>query len=250
KNMEPAVKRDYYETFRKGNFQNLNELFFSDLEEKSRDIFNSIEQLTNSADFETIFVIPPANLLDWERRTPLLKGDTDPIKWHQLLHETQLHIEHNEFEQALNCALHMNQVDNGSNSSSKRLVAQSLLALKNSSQAIDFLKEEAELAIANSNLTSFPVTPAIISSTVKKGDYSFVIIDLEAEILKMTNQEILGENVFVDYCHLNPYGFSLFASIITKHILKIDTLSKNYNETDICQSIEPQQLSAIYLYIA
>jgi hypothetical protein len=244
-------KRKYYEAFEQGAFNQMPRLFHDDFYNNSLKIFDEIDKAIRNENFKTFFVIPPSNLHHWQRRTPLFKGKYDFVGWHKRLEDALCNLKNGDYERALLDGRAMIDIDKNTCSTSQRVVADALIHLNREGEALGFLKKEASLAIVNSNITSFPFAPCIIKKILSgENTYHFEAIDLERILQERTKKSVLGREVFVDYCHLNPKGFVCLAEVIAKKVLYKKSLKKEYEEEDILCNIDSNKLSASYFYIA
>ncbi len=218
-------------------------------------ILQSLGELSKDSPAEFIFVIPASNYADWERRCPIhWLGNNHTAQWYELYQSAADALEKASYENALQLGLRMIKIDGGVAPTSNRIVANSLIALGRSEEAFSYCSAESDYAIMHSQITAFPGTPSFVRKKLLESHISNInFIDLEKIFCDYLNTKILGESLFVDYCHMTPEGFNVAMAPVASYLIK--DIAQKMSWQDLLDKtnaniVDPFRLAISYFYIA
>lgn len=186
--------------------------FTRSLADASRRTIAAIAESARRNETRLIWVIP-ANNFAWQRLGPVpILGGGRTVQWHRLFSEAQLAIADGKFARALELAQAMLELDRGAVQVTHRLQAYVLVSLNRLTEAAAHFQREIDVDAALQRpgfiapACQSVVRDAIFEQSTKLG---FESIDLVSVFAEHIGSPVLGERLFVDYCHLSIEGMQV-----------------------------------------
>ncbi len=189
---------------------------------------------------EVIIVVPEANLADWEsRQPPPLMDGKQANAWFRLYVECEMLLHGQSWQKLLEKAFELWDIDQGSCSTTYRLIALAQEQLGNTEAARLACRAEIDTGILP--LITFMNAPQISSydqAALRKlaAVYGFKIVDLPKIFNENNAGKLPGRDLFLDYCHLTEKGIALLVDNLASIIDDRSTAgakSSNPHETNI-----------------
>ena len=213
------------------------------LESVVKDFFEPISGTFSQT--RCIFVIPESNIVDWipteNERIPIwINGNDD--KWYKLLKECETESDA------------MKNIDNIKMLISLAplspvgyfLMGRALQKLSRAEEAKKYFVEARNKGIYLS-LFSVPYCYSYEADLIKKycKKYDIEILDLRESFADYLQGELPGNNLFLDYCHLNVNGIKIAMEAVTKKIFKLFSIPKtNLKKITIDQKQQNKAMGA------
>lgn len=242
----------------------LASVYQRNLARHTRYLLKKIDTITKNSLAKLILVIPASNYAHWERRCPApWLGDNNTAKWYEMYRTAIKSLENECYEEALQIGFKMLTMDGGVLATSNRIVANCLIALDRPEEAYRYCVAEVDYANAYDQITSIPGTPSFVRKIFN--DFKFqtdtFIVDLESIFIEYCGKKILGNSLFIDFCHMTPEGFNVAMAPIASWIIHQEAkqategivsltwleLIKKHNKS---KEMESFPLAVAYFYIA
>ena len=207
---------------REAGIDALSDLVVKQRLEKIGQAYGDIHEIAGQSGADVIVVIPEANLADWEsRQPPPLLNAKQTNAWHKLYADCEDLIRRHAWNELLDTAFKMWDLDQGACSTTYRLIALAQEQLGKHDEARLACRAEIDSEIL-SHITCMnaPQITSYDQAVLRKlaGAYGFRCVDLP-EIFKETNPESLPDReYFLDYCHLSESGIALLVDHLAAQI--------------------------------
>ena len=189
-------------------------------------VMSQIDKLASKSPAEFIFAIPALNYSDWVRRVPLhWLNNEKTIKWYEYYKLASKALDKKEYQEAFDYGKKMIEIDNGSNSASSRILADCCIALGKDKLAYEYCVSECDNSLIFDEITSFPAVPSFVRKKYNENNEicpHVKFLDFEKVLGEYFGTKVLGKEVFVDYCHLNPEGIHIVMAPVANFILSND----------------------------
>jgi len=217
----------YFEALNKEGFNGIETFFKEEMLKLTKSVISKLEYIQNQTNVKIIYAIPAINHKDWGRRLPIiLRNEKTESEWFKSYYKTNELISEEKFKDAIDNLNQMIKIDGGKCSTSLALIAYCYQKINKKDISEEYYLRCHDYSVLTDHYTSFPSTPQFvvdeINSYSKNSNITF--IDLSKIFKKYENSRVFGNELFIDYCHLNIYGFDIFGSEIANVIF----VDKNY----------------------
>lgn len=217
-------RREYAAALEKGGIGEVVQRYKLKVRELSKIIMSEIEKLASESRTEFIFAIPALNYSGWERRIPCnWNSNGTTMKWYEYFKIATESLDNEDYEKALSAGRKMVEIDGGQNSTSNCILKKCFLALGEEELAYKHSILECDNSLLFDEITSFPAVPSYVRKEYGCGNSScphIHFLDFEKVLGEYYGSRVLGSEVFVDYCHLNPEGFHISMAPIAQLMLQ------------------------------
>lgn len=182
-----------------------------DLVERVRDTLERLARI--AGDRPVVLVAPEVNLGDWENlQPPVWLPGRGTGRWHQLFRRALRELADHNYRAAESTAWEMVDLDEGSNPTPFRILAQALAGRGRDGEARDAAISEVDAV--HYPLLAFLGAPQATSTArelLLRGaeEHGFTAVDLRSVFARITGETMPGRRLFLDYCHLTPEGMKL-----------------------------------------
>jgi len=229
------ARQHYAQALRKRNLDGAVDLAAERLEERTRNALSRLARLATGAKIEVVLVIPESHLAGWEvaQPVPWLAGD-GTARWHILAEETRKHLLAGRATEAVEAAEELLALDGGRCPTGHRLLTRARLALgqvdaarQASQEAVD-RSAYATLGFLGSPQATSAVQDQLRSAATKHG---FATVDLPWIFAAQDEEQLPGDEFFLDYCHLTGEGMRLAMAAVSHRLLVLDGHPMDLEET-------------------
>ncbi len=216
-------------------------------------VMSQIENLASNSPTKFIFAIPALNYSSWVRRVPLhWLNNEKTIKWYEYYKLAAEALDKKEYHEAFNYGKKMIEIDNGSNSASCRILADCCIALGKDELAYQYCVSECDNSLIFDEITSFPAVPSFVRKKYDENNRicpHIKFLDFEKVLEEYFGTKVLGQEVFVDYCHLNPEGFHIVMAPVANLILSNEKNTKE-DWISLVKSTAPLKINQAQLAVS
>lgn len=251
-------RRDYATALEKGGMEAVIQTYQKKARELAKNVMDQIEKLALESSARFVFAIPALNYSSWERRIPLhWIGNEGTMEWYEYYKIATESLDNKEYEKALMAGKKMFEIDGGKNPTSNCILAKCYVALGDEEKAYNHYVLECDYSLLFDEMTSFPAVPSFVRKEYGHGNLScphIHFLDFENVLQEYYGSKILGTEVFVDYCHLNPDGFHIVMAPVAYLMLqKNESLNKEWislAQNTSLSKVEPVALAVSYFCAA
>jgi hypothetical protein len=226
------ARRRYALALREKGIQGPVRLAGERLREAAGEALDSIALIAGAVQIPVVLVVPEVNLADWETRQPPVRLRGDGVaRWHSLYREAGDRLGRGDFDGALAAAWEMVELDEGTCSSSWRLLARAWRRLGNLEEAQRAAR--AEVDAASSATLCFLSAPQatteakeILREAARR--HGFIRVDLP----EVFASPLPDRRLFLDYCHLTTEGIHLAMAAVAAEVLSLSGMLEE--EVDLC----------------
>lgn len=216
-------RRNYANSLSTEGVSGVIETYQKKAEKLAENVMLQIDNMAADSLTKFIFAIPALNYADFERRVPLhWLNNEKTMKWYEYYNFAVDALDSGDYEKALDFAKKMYKIDEGHNSTSSRILANCYLSLGKDDLAYKYCVSECDNSLIFDEITSFPAVLSFVRREYGENNsfYPHIkFLDFETVLSKYYGTKVLGKNVFVDYCHLNPEGFHVVMASIADLII-------------------------------
>lgn len=249
----PARQR-YAQALRKNDLEGPLELAAQRLEQRVRRTLQRLAHLADGAGVRVTLVIPESHLAGWEvaQPTPWLPSDLT-ARWHTLAAEAAEHLQAECPSEAAKVARQLLALDGGRCATGHRLLARALLALGE----LDGARQAAQDAVDRSAYATLgflgsPQATSTVQGLLRSAavEHRFRTVDLpwlfaayheeqhdeeqheeeqheeeqhdEEQHNEEQHEQLPGDALFLDYCHLTAEGMRQSMAAVTAEVLQAD----------------------------
>lgn len=224
-------RRKYAQYLEKNGIEGVITAYQESVEKLADSVMTQIENLASMSLTKFIFAIPALNHSSWVRRIPLhWLNNEKTLEWYKYYKLAAEALEKKEYLEAFDYGKKMIEIDHGSNSTSCRIMADCCIALGKDELAYQYCVSECDNSLIFDEITSFPAVPSFVRKKYGKNNVTcphIQFLDFEKVLEEYFGTKVLGNEIFVDYCHLNPEGFHIVMAPVANLIL---TNEKNTKE--------------------
>lgn len=246
-------RRNYAISLEKDGLLGMFQIYKSKAEKLAKTVMSQINKMASESQTKFVFAIPALNYSSWERRVPVhWMNNGKTMEWYEYYNSALEALNDNDFKRALVFGKKMFDIDNGKNSTSNRILANCYIALGDEKSAYEHSKMECDNSLYFDEITSFPAVPSFIRREYGKGNAAcphIKFMDFEKILGDYYGSKVLGEEVFVDYCHLNPEGFHVVMAPIA-HLLLSDENNKKDEWIKLAQNTPLSSVSSKALAVS
>lgn len=193
------------------------------LRETANAALGAISEIAWAVRIPVIVAIPEINLIDWETRQPpvWLPGD-GAARWHELYAKAIDQLDRSDFQEALEAAQALVNLD--ACSSAWRLLAWAHLGLGDHEAARQACLAEidaahyATLAFLSAPLVTTQARDLLRNAARRHG---FLPVDLREIFAAHTGSRLTDRRLFLDYCHLTLEGIHVAMAAVAAEVLNL-----------------------------
>ena len=220
-----VARQEVAAELRRNDLDGPPELSARRLEIAVRSTFARLARQAEANDVEVILVVPESHLAGWEvaQPVPWLPGD-DAARWHEEMTSCQGRLAEGDGPEAEAAAHRLLAIDGGRCPTGHRLLARALLL----QSEVDAARQAAQEAV---DRAAYPLNGCLASpqatSTVQgllrraAAEHGFRIVDLPW-IFAAQEDDLPGDELFLDYCHLSAEGMRRAMAGVTGELLDLE----------------------------
>jgi hypothetical protein len=190
---------------------------------KARRGIDRLGAFAKAAGVPLLFVVPAANLVDFEVRQPVfwLPGD-GVARWHELYRQTVAALERGDPAGAAASAREMTALDGGDCATAYRLLATALLAERKTAEAAAALTAHYEAGCWDARTGRGSASPSPVRDEIAAGcrRHHLPCIDLTDVFTELTGSPLLDRRLFLDHCHQSAEGICLSMAAVAAEVLR------------------------------
>ena len=205
-----------------------------------------INLLAKEFKIEPILVIPEVNLADWESRQPI-PDFPDPVinQWYQVYENCLKFIETSEWDKLLESSFKMWEMDQGTCSTTYRLISIAHMNLGNLEKAKAAARAEIDsIMLPFMGFLNAPQITSYDQEVLRRAAsfYGFKLIDVPNLIAEKYPGKLPDRELFLDYCHFTIDGIRLVIQEIEKQIYLLLNLNSDENSPgDVSPEISKEE---------
>lgn len=215
--------QEYADAVGRGGPGGLRRLAGEAMRSRARSVVVRLAGLAAAARVPLVFVVPAANLLDYENLQPVywLPGD-GVARWHELYRLTLERLRQGDFAAAEAAAREMTGLDGGDCATAHRLLAAALLGQGRDGEAHAPLAAHFDAACWDARFGRGSAAPAPVREELLAGCrlHGLACVDLPAVLAELTGSPLAGRRLFVDHCHHTEEGMRLAMAAVAAEVLR------------------------------
>ncbi|MGG3526867.1 hypothetical protein COM13_18970 [Bacillus pseudomycoides] len=243
----PLSDKDIQEIIKAGetkeHFEDLRRIFEKKYKRIVDSFIDTLKELSISNDIPVYFIIPEFNLKDWKRSKyeKSLKWPRSNMSiWFDLNEKAKEALREKDYHELKDIGKKLIKI-NEINPLGYDYVAISLINLGQKEEARKYLESARDCMTYG-----FGLTPGIVTSIQdrlkeKCNEENIPVLDLRQVFKEYLNGEIPGNDLFIDYCHLNLSGIKVAMERAAEFFFKIerkDTTSSFYDQVDNLDDVQ------------
>ncbi|HYG61518.1 MAG TPA: hypothetical protein VEL74_02970 [Thermoanaerobaculia bacterium] len=193
------------------------------MRQRARSAVDRLGRLIAGTGIPLVFVVPAANLADFENLHPVpwLPGD-GVARWYRLQGDVLAALEQGDTAAATSGARAMMELDGGHCATSHRLLAAALLEAGETAEAHRALAAHLDTSCWDERLGRGSSAPAPVREALREGcgEHGFACVDLTSALAELTGRPISDRRLFLDHCHHTAEGIRLAMAAVAAEVLR------------------------------
>jgi hypothetical protein len=190
---------------------------------RARQAVDRLAALAAAAQTPLVFVVPAANLVDFENCQPVFWLAADGVaRWHGLYRRAVEGLRQGDLEAAAAAAREMLDLDGGDCATGHRLLASALLAQGRSGEAHAPLAAHFDASCWDAQFGRGSSAPAPVREELLAGcrRHGVPCVDLPSVFAELTGSPLTDRRLFLDHCHLTAEGMHVAMAAVSVEVLR------------------------------